>query len=182
MSKSSIKTKTVLTMTDMTESTELLAFKRHKYVYKVNVKISLCICVVISRDELKLRQNLLVSAYLSPPFICISRHKSPQFVEKIYHNTLIYDFIRPISCFGYYITLEYYFLPGAQVLSCVFPYPFISEAGHAIIDTNTNEYLPCMKIFVYVELTILQYVTFVVTNRCFSSSVAVQSGLLLQRY
>ena len=62
------------------------------------------------------------------------------------------------------------------------PIPVISEASHAIIDTNTNEYLPCMKIFVYVELTILQYVTFVVTNRCFRSSVAVQSGLLLQRY
>ena len=42
--------------------------------------------------------------------------------------------------------LEYYFLPGAQVLSCVFPIPFISEAGHAIIDTNTNEYLPYIKI------------------------------------
>ena len=40
------------------------------------------------------------------------------------------------------------------------PIPVISEASHAIIDTNTNEYLPCMKIFVYVELTILQYVTF----------------------
>ena len=62
------------------------------------------------------------------------------------------------------------------------PIPFISEAGHAVIDTNSNEYLPCMEIFVYVELTILQYVTFVVTNRCFSGSVAVQSGLLLQRY
>ena len=59
------------------------------------------------------------------------------------------------------------------------PIPFILEAGHAIIDTNTNVYLPYMKIFVYVELTILQYVTFVVTNRCFSSSVAVRSGLLL---
>ena len=42
MSKSSIKTKTVLTMTDMTESTELLAFKRQKDGYKVAVKISLC--------------------------------------------------------------------------------------------------------------------------------------------
>ena len=52
------------------------------------------------------------------------------------------------------------------------PIPVISEASHAIIDTNTNEYLPCMKIFVYVELTILQYVTFVVTNCCFSGSVA----------
>ena len=48
MSKSSIKTKTVLTMTDMTESTELLAFKRQKDGYKVTVKISLCIYVVLS--------------------------------------------------------------------------------------------------------------------------------------
>ena len=48
MSKSSIKTKTVLTMTDMTEYTELLAFKRQKDGYKVTIKISLCICVVLS--------------------------------------------------------------------------------------------------------------------------------------
>ena len=61
MSKSNIKTKTVLTMTDMTESTELLAFKRQKDGYKVTVKISLCICVVLSWDELKVRQNLLAS-------------------------------------------------------------------------------------------------------------------------
>ena len=62
------------------------------------------------------------------------------------------------------------------------PILVILEASHAVIDTNTNEYLPCMSIFVYVELTILQFVTFVVTNRCFSGSVTVQSGLLLQRY
>ena len=55
MSKSSIKTKTVLTMTDMTQSTELQAFKRPKDGYKVTVKISLCICVVLSWDELKVR-------------------------------------------------------------------------------------------------------------------------------
>ena len=36
------------TMTDMTESTELLAFKRQMDGYKVTVKISLCICVVLS--------------------------------------------------------------------------------------------------------------------------------------
>ena len=48
MSKNSIKTKTVLTMTDMTESTELLAFKTKKDGYEVAVKISLCICVVPS--------------------------------------------------------------------------------------------------------------------------------------
>ena len=63
VSNSSIKTKTVLTMTDMTESTELLAFKRQKDGYKVTVKISLCICVVLSWDELKVRQNLLASDY-----------------------------------------------------------------------------------------------------------------------
>ena len=35
MSKSSFKTKTVLTMTDMTESTELLAFKDKRMVIKL---------------------------------------------------------------------------------------------------------------------------------------------------
>ena len=48
MSKSSTKTKTVLTVTDMTESTELLAYKRQKDGYKVTLNISLCICVVLS--------------------------------------------------------------------------------------------------------------------------------------
>ena len=47
----------------MTESTELLAFKRQKDGYKVTVKISLCICVVLTWDELKVRQNLLASDY-----------------------------------------------------------------------------------------------------------------------
>ena len=55
MSKSSIKTKTVLTMTDMTQSAELQAFKRAKDGYKVTLKISLCVCVVLSWDELKVR-------------------------------------------------------------------------------------------------------------------------------
>ena len=45
-------------MTDMTESTELQVFKRQKDGYKVTVKISLSICVVLSWDELKVRQNL----------------------------------------------------------------------------------------------------------------------------
>ena len=48
MSKSSIETKTVLTMTDMTKSTEFQAFIRQKDGYKVTLKISLCICVVLS--------------------------------------------------------------------------------------------------------------------------------------
>ena len=40
MWKSSIKTKTNLAMTDMTESIELLAFKRQKDGYKVTIKIT----------------------------------------------------------------------------------------------------------------------------------------------
>ena len=60
MSKSSTKTKTVLTMTALAESTELLVYKRQKDGYKVTVKISLCIYVVLSWDELKVRQNLFI--------------------------------------------------------------------------------------------------------------------------
>ena len=47
----------------MTESTELQVIKRQKDGYKVTVKISLCICVVLSWDELKVRQNLPDSDY-----------------------------------------------------------------------------------------------------------------------
>ena len=50
-------------MTDRTESTELQAFNRQKDGYKDTVKISLCICVVLSWDELKVRQSLLASDY-----------------------------------------------------------------------------------------------------------------------
>ena len=41
---------------------------------------------------------------------------------------------------------------------------------------------PVCRFIVYVELTISEYVLLVVTNRCFSGSVAVKNGLLLQRY
>ena len=53
MSKSSIKTKTVLTMTDMTESTELRAFKRQKDGYKSHWKnflVYLC-CSILRRIQ-----------------------------------------------------------------------------------------------------------------------------------
>ena len=87
MSKSSIKTKTVLTMTDMTESTELLAFKRQKDGYKVTVKISLCICVVLSWDELKVWQNLLDSVceiyMVRLPVATVNWHKSLQFAKNL---------------------------------------------------------------------------------------------------
>ena len=86
MSKSSIKTKTVLTMTDMTQSTELQAFKRPKDGYKVTVKISMCICVVLSWDELKVRQNLCDSDYemymVHLLVATVNWHKSLQLVKK----------------------------------------------------------------------------------------------------
>ena len=86
MSKSSVKTKTVLKMIDMTESTELQAFKRQKDDYKVTVKISLCICVVLSWDELKVRQNLLDSDYevymVRLLVTTVNWHKSLQFVKE----------------------------------------------------------------------------------------------------
>ena len=49
-------------MTNMTEPAELLDFKRQKDVYKDTIKISLCICVVLSWDE--------------PPFTVINHHNS----------------------------------------------------------------------------------------------------------
>ena len=73
-------------MTDMTESTELQAFKRPKDGYKVTVKISLCICVVLFWDELKVRQNLLDSDYemymVRLLVATVNWHKSLQFVKK----------------------------------------------------------------------------------------------------
>ena len=85
MSTSSIKTKTVLTMTNMTQSTELQAFIRQKDGYKVTVKISLCICVFLSWDELKVRQNLLDSDYekymVRLLVATVNLHKSLQFVK-----------------------------------------------------------------------------------------------------
>ena len=83
MSKSSIKTKTVLTMTDMTKSTELLAFKRQKDGYKVTVKISLCNCVVVSWDELKVR----CPSGLDPPSADLDPHK--KLSENIILNVLV---------------------------------------------------------------------------------------------
>ena len=73
-------------MTDMTQSTELQAFISQKDGYKVAVKISLCICVVLSWDELKIRQNLLDSDYemymVRLLVATINWHKPLQFAKK----------------------------------------------------------------------------------------------------
>ena len=87
MSKKSIKTKTVLTMTDMTESTKLLVFKRQKDGYKVIVKISLWMRVILFWDELKVRQNVLVSDYeICMMWLLVATvygHNSLQFVKSL---------------------------------------------------------------------------------------------------
>ena len=89
MSKSSIKTKTVLTMTDMTASTELPAFKRQKDGYKVTEKFLVYFLLFYRETNSKSGKIYLLATmkytwctYLSPPFIGISRHKSLQFVKK----------------------------------------------------------------------------------------------------
>ena len=73
-------------MTDMTQSTELQAFIRQKDGYKVAVKISLFICVVLSWDELKVWQNLLDSdyeIYMERLLVTtINWHKSLQFAKR----------------------------------------------------------------------------------------------------
>ena len=87
-------------MIDMTESTELLPFKRQKDGYKVIVKISSCICVVLSWDEPKVWQNLLASDH-EIYVVClivatVYWDKSLQFAKKIRSSLFIHDFM---SCF-----------------------------------------------------------------------------------
>ena len=73
----------------MKESTELLTFKRQKDGYKVTVKI-FCVIVLFYRETNSKSSKIYPlatmkytwCAYLSPPFIGISRHKSLQFVKK----------------------------------------------------------------------------------------------------
>ena len=88
------------------------------------IELFVCICVVLSRDELKVRQNLPDSDYkiymVRLLVASVNWHKSLQFVKKIEHNTLtlfIYDFI---SRFDYYITPEYY-----SDFALCFPVPYL---------------------------------------------------------
>ena len=74
MSKSSIKTKTVLTMTNMTQSTELQAFKRPTDGHKVTVKISRVFVLFYLETNSKSGKIYLIAtmkyrwcACLSPP-------------------------------------------------------------------------------------------------------------------
>ena len=82
MSKSSIKTKIVLTVTDMTESIELQAFKRQKDGYKGTLKIFACVFLLFFLEaNSKYGKIYLIAtmkctwcAYLSLPFTGITRY------------------------------------------------------------------------------------------------------------
>ena len=81
MSKSSIETKTVLTMTDMTKSTELQAFKRPKDGYKVTVKFPCVFVLFYLETNSKSGKIYLIAtmkytwcAYLSPSLTGINHY------------------------------------------------------------------------------------------------------------
>ena len=72
--------------------------------------MSLCICVVLSWNELKVRQNLLASdceIYIACLLVAVYWHKLLQFVKKslTLHSELVYLWF--ISCFDDHIMLYY---------------------------------------------------------------------------
>ena len=83
-------------------------------------------------------------------------HKSLQFVENSNITLLIYDFYLPFRWLYYAWVLLFDRSPGFALR---FPLPHLY---HKLVtqsfDTDTSEYLPCIKIFVYVELKKLKYV------------------------
>ena len=140
----------------------------------------MCTCVVLSWDVLKVRKNLLDSDYkifmMRLLVAIVNRHKSLQFVKK--STFFIYDFV---SRFDYYITPGYYFLTGARVLRCVFPFLIY------IISKSRNNCYWHKWIFTMYKDFCLRWIENIkicafFSNRCFSGSEAVKSGVLLQRY
>ena len=90
--------------------------------YRVTVKISLCICVVLSRDELKVRQNLPDSDY-KIYMVCllvatVNWHKSLQFVKQL--STALLPCLFMILLAVSIIILR---LSITQISRCVFPSP-----------------------------------------------------------
>ena len=86
MSKNSIKTKTVLTNDRHDRIYWASSFSKTKGWLYVTLKICLCICAVLSWDELKVQQNLLASD-CEIHMVCllvatVYWHKSLQFVKK----------------------------------------------------------------------------------------------------
>ena len=151
-----------------------------EYFCKVTVKVSLCICVVLSWDKVKVRKNSLDSDYgmymVRLLVATVNWHKSLQFVKKsnITFLPCLFVNLSAVSIITLRLCITFWQEPRFCVVFS--PPPFISWASHAIINTDTNEYLPCIKTFFkyYFELRILEYVLFSVTNRCFSGSTGGQ--------
>ena len=143
-------------MTDMTQSTELQAFKRPRGGYKVTVKISLCICVVLSWDELKVRQNLLDSDYemymVRLLVATVNWHKSLQFVKKSNITLLPCLFMILLAVSIIILRLGITFWQELRFCVVFSPPSFVLYASHAIIDTDTSKYLPR-----WIESKILKY-------------------------
>ena len=80
-----------------------------------------------------------------------------------------------ICRFDYYITPGYYFFDRSPGFALRFPLPHLY---HKLVtqsfDTDTSEYLPCIKIFVYVELKKLK-ICASFTNCCFQI-LSIQTG------
>ena len=129
--------------------------------------------------RIKLNHNIYMVCLL---FATVYWYKSLQFVKGSNITLLPCLFMILLAVSIIILRLGITFWQELRFCVVISPLPFISWGSLAIIDTDTNEYLPCIKNFVYVELKILEYVLFVVTNRCFSGSEAVKSGLLLQRH
>ena len=84
-SKSSIKRKTVLTMTDMTEYNEPLAFQRQKVGHKVTVKVSLVYLCFFYLETKSKSGKIYLQAAMKYTWSCVLvatvyRHKSLQLV------------------------------------------------------------------------------------------------------
>ena len=145
MSKSSIKTKTVLTMTDMTKSTELQAFIRQKNGYKVTLKISLCICVVLSWAELEVRQNLLDGDYeiymVRLLVATINWHKSLQFAKKSSITLLPYLLMILLAVSMITLTMLYHILARFefQFIYLLYLISCVTSVAQKFKDESTSE-------------------------------------------
>ena len=119
----------------MTESTELQAFKRPKDGYKVTVKISLCICVVLSWDELEVRENLLDSDYemymVRPLVATVNWLKSLQFAKKSHIKFLPCLFMTFLADSMITLIMLYQILARFEFQFIYLPYLIISVAWEA---------------------------------------------------
>ena len=118
------------------------------------MKISLCICVVLSWDELKVRENLLDSDTVRLLVATVNWQKSLQVVKKSNMTLLpcLFMILSIVSIIVLLLGITFWQEPRFCIVFS--PPSFISKNSHAIIDTDTSEYLPCV-ILLTVESSLL---------------------------